>query len=49
MDTDEPIGAATEPEVQPQLVSHVQMLMWFHNMYINMMHRRCYVESQRQN
>ena len=42
-----PADAIPDAAVHPQFICHVQMLMWFHNMYINMLHRRCAVEAQK--
>ena len=33
---------------QQHLINHVQMCMWMHNMYINLLHRRCAIETSQQ-
>lgn len=35
-------------DIPPAMMSHVNMMMWMHNMYLSMMHRRFALEAQKQ-
>ncbi len=35
-------------DISPAMMSHVNMMMWMHNMYLSMMHRRFALEAQKQ-
>ena len=43
----DPATTAPPPEMAPALMSHVNMMMWMHNMYLSMMHRRFALEGRR--
>lgn len=43
----DPATTAPPPEMAPALMSHVNMMMWMHNMYLSMMHRKFALEGRR--